>query len=402
MGRRVWQEHGEVLWITGGYPWSGDGVQGSFHRTAVRALTDLGIPVRVISPVPAAPWPLPLLKRRWAAYASTPLSYWDANVRIDRPRFVAVPSLPTWSGPEVQMARAVGRTLKLSGQVALVHSHYAFPVAPAGRILAAQLGRPHIVTVHGSDINTWPATHRTQLPTVLKTLRSADAVVAVSNALAQRTEELCGRRPDVIPIGIDIENFSGHLPDRSIARQILGLDADSFTALFVGHLSEEKGAVRLADAISLTSGAMRCLIVGDGPTLGYRANDPGQRIRYLGVKSSSDVALLMRAADAVVLPSNSEGLPTVLVEAGAVGTLVIASSVGGIPELIGNSRGLLLEDLSPMSLARALVSAAADTVGTARYAAALRAHVIEHYDVRDTAVRQAALYERVLERGHSA
>jgi teichuronic acid biosynthesis glycosyltransferase TuaC len=390
---------GDILWITAGYPWPGDEIQGSFHRTAVRALAALGIPVRVTSPVPAAPWPLPLLKQRWARYAATPTSYQDTDVRIDRPRYLAVPSLPKWSRPEAAIAGAVWRALRPPEQVALVHSHFAFPVAVAGRIVADRLGRPHVVTVHGSDINTWPATHRSQLPGVVDALRSADALIAVSGALAERTEALCGRRPEVIPTGIDIGGFTAGLPDRVRAREMLGIETQRFVALFVGSLTRQKGAIRLADAVALADDAVTCLMVGEGPGFGYRADETRGRVRYLGVKSSSEVALLMRAADVLVLPSEAEGLGTVLVEAGAVGTFVIASAVGGIPEVIGNGRGLLLEDLSPASLAFALESTAADPSGPTGCVAALRAHVEAHYDVRNNAAHLAGLYERVLSRG---
>jgi teichuronic acid biosynthesis glycosyltransferase TuaC len=401
MSDRDFRFPGKVIWITLGYPWPGDEVQGSFHRTAVRALASLGIRIRVISPVPASPWPLPFLKRRWERYAATPSSYRDADIQVDRPRFLALPSLPKWSRPEAAMASAVGRALRQSEQVALVHSHFAFPVAVAGRMVADRLARPHVVTVHGGDINDWPATHRSQLPGVVDALRSADALIAVSNALAERTEALCGRRPEVIPIGIDIRGFTADLPDRLRARKMLGIETQRFVALFVGHLSREKGAVRLVDGVLLADDVITCIMVGDGPGLGYRTDDAGGRVRYLGVRRSSEVALLMRAADVVVLPSDSEGLPTVLVEAGAVGTFVIASRVGGIPELIGNGRGLLLDDLSPASLAFALESTAADPGGTAACVAALRAHVGEHYDAHKNAAHQADLYERVLSRGPS-
>lgn len=387
---------GDVVWITPQYPWPGDEVAGSFHRTAVRALSALRIPVRVISPVPAAPWPLPLLKRRWEGYAAIPSWYRDADVRVDRPRFLAVPSLPKWSRPEAAIASAVRRVLLQPDKVALVHSHYAFPVAVAGRIVADRLGRPHVVTVHGDDINTWPATHRSQLAGVVEALRSADALIAVSHALAERTEALCGRRPEVLPIGIDIRGFTAGLPDRLRAREVLGIETERFVALYVGYLTRAKGALRFVDAVLLADDAVTCLVVGSGPGLGYRADHAGGRVRYLGVRPSSEVALLMRAADVVVLPSDAEGLPTVLVEAGAVGTFAIASAVGGIPELIGNGRGLLLEDVSPESLAAALQSTAANLGRTAGCAAALRAHVRAHHDVRDNAVRLAELYEHVL------
>ena len=283
-----------------------------------------------------------------------------------------------------------------------MHSHFAFPIAPAGKIVADRLGVPHVVTVHGSDINTWPASHRHQLAAVVETLRSADALIAVSAALAERTKALCGRRPEVIYAGINIRVFTAGLPDRAEARRILGLESDRFFALFVGDLIRQKGAFRLADAVLLAGDAVSCLIAGEGPGLGYRADVAGGRIRYLGVKSSPDVALLMRAADALVLPSESEGLGQVLVEAGAVGTFAIASPIGGIPEVIGDGRGLLLEDLSPASIASALEATAARPGDTAGSVAALQEYVGAHFDADKNSCRLVAVYERVLSRRNVA
>lgn len=390
---------GDIVWITAGYPWPGDEVQGTFHRTVVQALAGLKIPIRVISPVPVAPWPLPHLNRQWARYAATPTSYRDAAVRIDRPRYLAVPSLPRWSRPELAIAGAVRRALRPPERVALVHSHFAFPVAPAGQIAAQRLKRPHVITVHGSDINSWPATHRSQLPGVVDALRSADALVAVSDALADRTEALCGRRPEVISTGIDIGGFIAGLPDRVRAREILGVAAEPFVAAFVGHLTHAKGATRLVDAVLSADSSIMCVMVGDGPAFGYRVDEAPGRVLYLGVRSSTEVALVMRAADVLVLPSEAEGLGQVLVEAGAVGTFVIASAVGGIPEVIGNGRGLLLADWSSSSLALALEATAADPGGTLPCIAALRTYVGAHYDAQDNAARLLDLYERVLSGG---
>ena len=371
-------------------------MQGLFHQTAVRALTSLGVHVQLTSPVPRAPWPLRRWGPRWAQYAATPHSYHDGAVPVTRPRYVAIPSRPSWSRPEIAFARAALGSVRSPETVSIIHSHFAFPSAVAGRLVAARLGRPHVVTVHGSDVNTWPSTHSAQLPQVIEALRSADALIAVSSALADRTEALCGRRPDVLPIGIDVQRFSSGLPPRAIARDRLGIAQDDFVVLFVGDLIPSKGARRLVDAIQGVGVPMLCLLVGSGPDAGYRANEPGRRAQYLGVKSNLEVGLFMRAADAVVLPSESEGLPAVLVEAGAVGTFVVASAVGGIPELIGNGRGLILPDTSSSAISAALEEVANDPERRSSSEQALQAHVRERYDARNCAMRLIDLYSRVL------
>ena len=75
---------------------------------------------------------------------------------------------------------------------------------------------------------------------------------------------------------------------------------------------------------------------------------------YVGGRSHEDVIRYMSAADVLVLPSYGEGLPTVLVEAGSVGLPVIASRVGGIPELLDDGRGTLLPEISASAVASSL------------------------------------------------
>ena len=111
--------------------------------------------------------------------------------------------------------------------------------------------------------------------------------------------------------------------------------------------------------------------------------------------SHDDVMVYMSAADVLVLPSYSEGLPTVLVEAGSARLPVIASQVGGIPELLAPDRGVLLPDIQPDTIRAAL-----DHFSTHRdqtRAAADRLHdlVVERYDVDRNAARLVELYHDI-------
>jgi teichuronic acid biosynthesis glycosyltransferase TuaC len=103
----------------------------------------------------------------------------------------------------------------------------------------------------------------------------------------------------------------------------------------------------------------------------------------------------MSAADVLVLPSYSEGLPTVLVEAGSLGLPVIASAVGGIPELLGNDRGTTLPDVSRASIAAALTRFLDDRSAAEAAAARLREFVVRDYDVDTNAARLVARYRSI-------
>ena len=100
----------------------------------------------------------------------------------------------------------------------------------------------------------------------------------------------------------------------------------------------------------------------------------------------------MSAADVLVLPSYGEGLPTVLVEAGSISLPVIASAVGGIPELLGEDRGALLPSVSAPSIATAITSFAADRPKAMVAAERLREHVRAGYDVSTNAQQLLAHY----------
>lgn len=387
---------GPIAWLVTDYPWAGDPIPGAFHRTAVRALAGHGARLVVAAPVPLTPWPLPRLSRRWAAYAAIPALDRDADgaMEIRRPRWPAVPRLPAWSRPERALAGATLRALDAGERPVLVHSHVAFPAAVAGRIVARELGVPHVVTVHGSDINTWPAAHPRQLPSVVAALREADALVAVSGALAARAEAVCGRRPEVLPIGVDTAALAPARPEeRAAARAALGLRDEDMAVAYVGRLTAPKGAGRLVDAMAMAPARARLVLAGDGPLLGHGAGD---RVRYLGARGREGVAALLQAADVLVLASDGEGMPTVLVEAGAAGVPVIASAVGGIPELLADGRGTLLADTRPATIAAAIARLADEAKAAATAARALRDHVLEHYDAGTNAGRLLARYRELI------
>jgi teichuronic acid biosynthesis glycosyltransferase TuaC len=104
----------------------------------------------------------------------------------------------------------------------------------------------------------------------------------------------------------------------------------------------------------------------------------------------------MSAADVLVLPSHREGLPTVLVEAGSLGLPVIASAVGGIPALLGDDRGTILEDVTSDAIAAALVAFETDRSASSSAAARLRTFVLAEHDVDTNALRLLDAYASML------
>jgi glycosyltransferase involved in cell wall biosynthesis len=147
------------------------------------------------------------------------------------------------------------------------------------------------------------------------------------------------------------------LPSRADARATLRLDGPAFA--FAGRLTRQKAlGVALAAIAELPTATL--LLLGDGPERKALAEQARQldvdgRVRFLGAGTREDALRLFRGADAVVLSSDWENLPHTIVEALAVGTPVIATEVGGVPEIVRDGEnGLLVPPASPGALVAAL------------------------------------------------
>ena len=243
-------------------------------------------------------------------------------------------------------------------------------------------------------MNVWPDAHSDRRADLRMAAREASAVIAVSSSLAEQVRAVTGVTAVHLPIGCDHRSLAGSAIPRREARRLLGLPEDRVVVLFVGNLLLAKGIRELADAIVDLGAPFLGVFVGAGPEAGYRADDPAARrcLVYRGERPHQDVVRYMSAADVLVLPSYSEGLPTVLVEAGSLGLPVIASAVGGIPELLGSDRGAILHRQSAEDISLALRAFVADRAAAEGAAYRLRAHVLEAYGVDRNAVELLECY----------
>jgi glycosyltransferase involved in cell wall biosynthesis len=170
-------------------------------------------------------------------------------------------------------------------------------------------------------------------------LRTADVVVALWSQAARDLVNHFGVPPErvrVIPRGASGSRFRPATPDeRADAVRLFGLDAGTRTIAYVGSLSPEKNVAAAVAAVGDIPDS-QLLIVGSGPerdsleALASRAA-PG-RVRFFGSTPAPERAF--SAADVLVLPSRTEGIPAVLVEGCLSGLPAVASAVGGIPEIV--------------------------------------------------------------------
>lgn len=233
--------------------------------------------------------------------------------------------------------------------------------------------------------------------------RSA-AVIANARAGAAAAAQRSGLPPSKFSI---IPNGMRFAPSQSAAasaalRQALGVPADRPFGLFVGRLVKEKNLPCLLEALAMMPPASRpwMALAGDGP---LRASIEAQRdaaglggdMRLLGERD--DIACLMQAADFLVLPSSFEGMSNVLMEAMSLGCPVLASAVGGNPELVqDDGTGLLFPDGDARALATQLHRMASDPTLRSSLAARAARHVREHYSIDRLVASTTAIYESCL------
>jgi len=195
-------------------------------------------------------------------------------------------------------------------------------------------------------------------------LREADLLLAISGDLRNRMISL-GADPAktrTVISGSDPEVF--HVRDRGEARAQLHIDPSTEAVVFIGRMDLRKGLRELVEAASSIKPQrpnLHVYLVGDGPDTpliesAIAAHNAGEFIHLLPGCTFDQVAIWMAASDLVTLPSYMEGCPNVVLEALACGRPVVATNVGGIPELMSNACGRLVPPRDPQSLAKALSS----------------------------------------------
>ncbi len=265
-----------------------------------------------------------------------------------------------------------GRRLRAANYDCVLAS-WAYPDAVAAGWLARRLGIPYVVKVHGSDLNV-QATHAWRRPQIRSGLRRAGAVVAVSRALADKAVAL-GVAPaaaHVLYNGVDQALFAPSSPSQ--ARLRLGLSADAPLLLYVGNLKLAKGCMDLLDAfpaVLAARGKAQLVYVGNGPSrraLMERATALGcaKRVHLIDAVPHASLPDWFNAADLLCLPSHNEGVPNVVLEAMACGTPIVASTVGGIPEVVPDFAGMLVAPRAIEALSSALIDASGRSWDSAR------------------------------------
>ena len=347
-----------ILIVTSQFPIAGEPNRGRPLHQTIRELACLAT-VRVASPVAVYPsWTRP------RTYLSRPPRSDGIDHDIDAAH-VGYPALPVASRPfnGWSCARAL-RAQCDRFRPDLVLSYWMYPDAFGAMLVARRAGIPLVAGARGSDLRVRdPVSRMLTRPVVA----AAERLLVVSEDLgriAVRDYGADARRVRAIGNGCDARLFRPC--DRPAARAGLGVPPGARLVLYVGRLVAAKGLHELLEAMAALSPSVPGLhlaLLGEGPleaALRRRiAALPGLHVTLAGAQPPEAVARWMAAADVVTLPSHSEGHPNVLVEAMACGRPVVATRVGGIPEVVDPSSGILVPPHDPPALRRGLAQALA-------------------------------------------
>lgn len=243
----------------------------------------------------------------------------------------------------------------------VIDAEFFYPDGPAAVALGRRYGVPVSIKARGSDIHLWGSIPACR-PKIVAAGRGAAGMLAVSAAL----------RDDMIALGLPgegirvhhtgVDQAMFHPRDRTPAKAAFGVDGPLVVS--VGNLIPLKGHALLIEAMAALPG-VSLLIAGRGPeqpALAARIAAAGlaDRVRLLGALPHDQLPGLFAAGDVMALPSSSEGLANVWVEALACGTPIVITDVGGARELVDRPAAGRLVERTPEGIAEAIRSVLAD------------------------------------------
>ncbi|WP_144523653.1 teichuronic acid biosynthesis protein TuaC [Bacillus pumilus] len=344
----------KVLWLTSVYPSEKHPSEGVFHETQVQELLKQGIQVTVICPNPVNPPILRMLKASYRQKKDLPEQEMRNGVTVYRPPYTALPGQLKWAQPSKRIAASVlGAMQRYQLSPNFIHAHFAMPSGGAAAVIQQKKQIPYLLTLHGSDVNVYPSYSKGAYTAFETAVKQASIVLTVSEELAKKTNDMTRVEAQCLPLGIPLQSFSKTEEDQQVIRKKLGLPLHDKLVVFVGRLVKEKGLLELADAVSSIDG-VKAVFVGKGPLAKELKERAGASILLPGQVPNDQVKDYLIAADLFALPSYSEGMPTVVLEALALKVPVIATRVGGLPTLFSSYQHLLVDPHSVNQLKEAI------------------------------------------------
>lgn len=394
------------------YPNQENPVFGTFVHEQAVALRDRGVDVRIVQPIPLAPFPLGLFSPRYAALAKIPSRETYEGFEVYHPRYLTLPRHLLFDRVGDWMFAGVRETVeKIHAEwpFDVIHAHATFPCGyAANRLRDACLPGVKVVhTIHRTCIVDAPNYSEACRRKVTQSLDEADAGVFVASEglrlAAELTDGRMQARSHYVTNGVNTEKFSLDGEDEAVLSRLKAEHAESWNLVFVGYLNQRKGMYELLPAVANLVRAghrkLKLFLVGRNELGGYiadfvREHGLQDNVVLVGSVHHSQVKHWMHFADAFVLPSHSEGLPTVLFESLFSGTPSIFTRVGGIADVVEDGEhALLIAPKSTEAICGAIERLMQDAGLGEKLSRQGHALIRDHYTWKLNAERHVELYE---------
>lgn len=360
----------------------------------------------VISPVAYSPKALSF-KKKWRNYRMEPREFREGGIEVLQPKYMVIPGSRFYPWQSLTMFIAVKKLIidrikKLNSGETILHSHALLPAGLAGGLIAKKAGVRSVCTLHGGDIQILPHESKVAFFLSRKGMAASDSFIAVSNKIKEGALSICPSADvEVITNGFDANRFNCGKTGGKSCR-----------ILFVGRCEEAKGIKELLEAFNIlhkNNKELRLTLVGE-PILKdwisnfIQLNKISSFVEIAGAVKHQDLPAFYNKSSIFVLPSYTEGMPTVLFEAMGSKLPVVVTAVGGVPEVIKDGvNGLLIQPRSVKELVEKIGVLLSKPALSLRIAEQGYDDASSNYTWDASAKKLHAVYKRILkDRGNFA
>jgi glycosyltransferase involved in cell wall biosynthesis len=388
----------KVLFLVSNYPSEKFPDRGIFFKRMVKGLSNKGVEVCVIAPVPYSNWLIELFINKLKGYTQIPLFALEDDVKIYRPKYFRFPFIHKLYLSHFFQLYLIRKILNKENPdiIDFRTSYPPYPLSSVVLKIHSEFKIPYIYTINGIHLLPEDETNTIKRKNFIKLIDNASKVLSVSVQLSNSIQILSKKNVELTIHPIDFKELDNSNSEKnSEISNIFLNDSNVFCYLFVGELTYEKGVDTLLETfLNLNLPNIKLLLVGDGKLF---KSVSSCNIEFLGKLPNSDVIQLMRKVNCFIFPTRYEGMPNVLKEAGALGLPIIASKAGGIPELLNmGERGYLLEDVSYSAIKESIIYTLNSLDIMRDKSDKLKRYLKENYDVDRTSAVLKQMYLEII------
>jgi glycosyltransferase involved in cell wall biosynthesis len=403
-----------VLFLTTWYPNAENPIAGPYVHDQAVALRQAGVDICIVQPLPLAPFPISQLKDSYRKLASIPSQNFYQGFAVHHPRYLVLPANVLIEREGDWMYRAIRRTvadLYAQWPFDLIHAHTTYPCGyAANRLRNEWFPEVKVIhTIHRTCIIDTPHYNQRSFTKVRTALEGADYNVFVSlegmRLGLEYTEARIAHKSTYITNGVNVAQFQLTPQDQAEVDVLKTRYKATWNLLFVGYIMERKGIKELLTAMQqlVAAGYRQCrlFLVGANRMGSYvddftTANGLHDHIVYIGPILHDRVKIWMHFADAFILPSHSEGMPTVLFEALYTRTPSIFTTVGGVGDIVKDGEEALLIPSKSVNAIKQAIVRLLDNPGLGQHIAMKGHQLIRDYTWEMNAAKHVKLYKEVV------